>query len=69
MRSERREAEQLFAVRDPSALGNKAVLARDPFLDFLIRRTLAGGSLVARRRATVSLIVIANAHLSLGPSV
>jgi len=67
--SGRREAEQLFAVRDPGALGNKAVLTRDPFLDFLIRGTLASGWLVARMRMPVSLIVIANAHLSVCPSV
>ena len=64
-----RKAEQLLAVRYPGALGNKAVLARDPFLDFLIRGTLASGRLVARMRMPVSLVVIANALLSVCPSV
>ena len=63
------EAEELLAVQKPSTLGHEAMLARDPLLDFLIRGTLAGASLVARMRVPVSLIVIANAHMWLGPSV
>ncbi len=31
------EAKLLFAACNPSALGHKAVLARNPFLDFLVR--------------------------------
>ena len=32
----RGKAELLFAARNPGALGHKAVLARNPFLDFLV---------------------------------
>jgi len=59
------EAKQLFAVQKPRALGHKAVLARNPFLDFLIRGPLTDWLLlvgVVVRRAPVSSIVLANAH-------
>ena len=39
-RAGRSEAEQLFAVRKPSTFRHKAVLARNPFLDLLIRGAL-----------------------------
>ena len=38
----RGEAERLFAMRNPGTLGHKAVVARDPFLDLLIRGALTG---------------------------
>jgi hypothetical protein len=43
------EPEQLFAMCNPGTLGHKAMLARNPFLDLLIRGALTGGFLVVWR--------------------
>ena len=43
------ESEQLFAMCNPGTLGHKAMLARNPFLDLLIRGALTGGFLVVWR--------------------
>jgi len=43
------ETEQLLAMCDPGTLGHKAMLARNPFLDLLIRGTLTSGLLVMWR--------------------
>jgi hypothetical protein len=64
----RSEAEQLFAVYDPRAFGHEAVLAQNPFLDFLISGALTDGSLltgVMARRAPISSIIIAVIHFAL----
>jgi len=45
--SRRYEAKLLFAVQNPRALGHKAVLARDPLLDFLIGDAWLVGLLLA----------------------
>ena len=62
----RGEAELLFAVQKPRALGHEAVLARDPFLDFLVGGALMCCLLLAgmARRAVTSSIVIASAHFA-----
>ncbi len=64
--SRRCEAELLFAVQKPRALGHEAVLARDPFLDFLVGGALMCCLLLAgmARRAVTSSIVIASAHFA-----
>jgi len=62
------EAELLFTVQKPRALGHEAVLARDPFLDFLIGGAL-GWLLLARvaRGVLTFSIVITGAHSPLRP--
>jgi hypothetical protein len=54
----------LFAVEKPRALGHETVLARDPFLDLLVRGALTGWLLLAEmaRRALTSSIVMTGAH-------
>jgi len=47
--SGRRKAEQFFAMRNPGTLRHKAMLARNPFLDLLIRGAWTGGFLVVWR--------------------
>src|SRR5260370_42222293 len=58
--SGRGEAEQLLAVQQPCAFGHKSVLARDPFLDFLVGDALAGwlllSGLMARLARTSSIV-------------
>jgi hypothetical protein len=65
--SRRYEAELLFAVQNPRALGHEAVLARDPFLDFLIGDAGLDGLPLAgiARSAPTSSIVVAVAHSAL----
>ena len=48
-RAWRSEPEQLFAMCNPGTLGHQAVLARNPFLDLLIRCALTGGLVVVWR--------------------
>ena len=63
------EAKLLIAVHNPGALGHKAVLPRNPFLDFLIGSALPGWLLLAKvaRRFTASSMVITGAHSALRP--
>jgi hypothetical protein len=65
--SRRYEAELLFAVQKACTLGHKAVLARDPLLDFLIGDAWLDELLFAgiARWALTSSIIIASANLSL----
>src|SRR2546425_10937328 len=63
------ETKELFAVQKPRALGHETVLARDPFLDFLIGGALAGWLMLGgrARRPITSSIVITGAHSALRP--
>jgi len=65
----RYQAELLFAVQNPCALGHEAVLASDPFLDFLIGNAWLDGLLLVgiARGALTSSIVIAGGHSPLRP--
>src|SRR5260370_12519654 len=65
------EAELLFTVQDPSAFRYKAVLARDPFLNFLIRGALARWLLLPGmgRRVLTSSTVIVDGHSVLRPGL
>ena len=65
--SRRDEAELLFAVQKPCALWDKTVLARDPFLDFLIGDAWLDGLLFVgiARWALTSSVVTAGAHSAL----
>jgi len=57
------EAELLFTVQKPSALGHKAVLARDPFLDLLIRGAWMKRKMLAKvTRAPLSSFVVSTTH-------
>jgi hypothetical protein len=57
------------AVHESRSLGHKAMLARDPVLDFLISDAWLGGLLVAgmAKRVLASTIVIAGTHSALRP--
>src|SRR6266849_5664867 len=69
--SGRGEAEQLLAVQQPCALGHEAVLARDPFLDFLVGDALVSWLLfpvLMARLVRISSIIFANSHFSFRPS-
>ena len=63
------EAKLFFAAYNPGALRHKAVLPRNPFLDFLIGSALPGWLLLAKvaRRFTASSMVITGAHSALRP--
>ena len=66
----RYQAELLFTVQKPGALRHEAVLARDPFLDFLIGNPWwLEGLLLAgiARWVLTSSIVIVRAHSALHP--
>jgi len=58
--------ELLFAVQNPRALGHKAMLARDPLLDFLIGDAWLDGLLLAgiARQVVMASIVIAGDHFA-----
>jgi hypothetical protein len=72
------EAKLLFAARNPGALGHKAVLAHNPFLDFLVRGAWTKRLLLPRltrvlprlTRAPVSSFVVSTSHAGFGlPSI
>ena len=65
------EAKLLFAARNPGALGHKAVLAHNPFLDFLVRGAWTKRLLLSRwTRAPVSSFVVSATHAGFGlPSI
>src|SRR5260370_4364874 len=53
-------------MRNPSSLGQKAMVARDPFLDLLIRGALTGRlRLRSTRWVPTSSIIVAGAHFAL----
>ena len=57
------EAELLFAVQQPGALRHKAVLARDPFLDFLVRGAWTKRLMLAGlTRAPMSSFLVSITH-------
>src|SRR5216684_1501767 len=59
----RGEAKLFFAARNPGALGHKAVLARNPFLDFLVRRARTQRFVLARlTRAPMSSFLVSTTH-------
>ena len=60
------EAKLLFAARDPGALGHKAVLAHNPFLDFLVRGAWTKRLLLSSwPRAPVPSFVVSTTHADL----
>jgi hypothetical protein len=63
----RGEAELLFAVQKPRALGHEAMLARDPFLDFLIGGAWTKRLMLARlTRAPMSSFLVSPTHAGFG---
>ena len=59
----RGEARLLFAAHNPSALGHKAVLARNPFLDFLVRGAWTKRFVLAGlTRAPMSSFLVSTIH-------
>jgi hypothetical protein len=61
------EAKLLFAARNPGALGHKAVLARNPFLDFLVRGAWTQRFMLARlTRASTSSFLVSTTHAGFG---
>jgi hypothetical protein len=57
------EAKLLLAVRNPGALGHKAVLPRNPFLDFLVRGAWVERFMVAvLTRASMSSFLVSITH-------
>ncbi len=57
------EAKLLFAARNPGALGHKAVLAHNPFLDFLVRGAWTKRLMLARlTRAPMSSFLVSTTH-------
>ena len=61
------EAKLLFAARNPGALGHKAVLAHNPFLDFLVCGAWTKRLLLARlTRAPVSSFLVSATHAGFG---
>ena len=61
------EAKLLFAVPNPGALGHKAVLARNPFLDFLVRGAWTKRLLLAGlTRAPMSSFLVSITHTGFG---
>ena len=58
------EAKLLFAARNPGALRHKAVLAHNPFLDFLVRDAWTKRLRLARvTRAPLSSFVVSTTHV------
>ena len=61
------EAKLLFAVRNPGALGHKAVLTHNPFLDFLVRGTwMKRFMLAVLTRAATSSFLVSTTHAGFG---
>ncbi len=59
----RGEAKLFFAVHNPGALGHKAVLAHNPFLDLLVCRAWTKRLIVARlTRAPISSFLVSTTH-------